>query len=66
MTLRTRKYVLLAITVLVAVMYSRLADGWSDAAFYGGGAASIAVIVCVGLPWLEMAPDGAWRRRTEA
>jgi hypothetical protein len=66
MTLRTRKYVLLAITVLVAVLYSLLAGGWTDAASYGGGAALIAVIVLVGLPWLELASDGVWRRWTDA
>jgi hypothetical protein len=63
---KTREYVVLVLTVLVAVVYSRLAGGWSDAAFYGGGAALIAVIVLVGLPWLELAPDGAWRRRPQA
>jgi hypothetical protein len=63
---KTREYVLLVITVLAAVVYSLLASGWSDAAFYAGGAGLLAVIVLVGLPWLEFAPDGAFRRRPQA
>ena len=63
---KTREYVVLMVTVLVASAYALLAGGWSDVAFYGGGAGLIAVIVLVGLPWMELAPDGAFRRRPQA
>jgi hypothetical protein len=63
---KTREYVVLVITVLAAVAYSLLAGEWADAAFYGGGAGLIAVIVLAGLPWIEFAPDGAWRRRPQS
>ena len=66
MRIKARKYVVLVITVLVSATYTLLAGGWSDAAFYGGGAGLIAVIVFVGLPWMELAPDGAFRRRPQA
>jgi hypothetical protein len=66
MSQRVRWYVLLAITVVATVVYSRLTDGWSDPAYYGGAAGVLAVIVLAGLPWLELAPDGAWRRRPQA
>jgi hypothetical protein len=65
MTLRTRKYVVLAITVLVGVVYGQLAGDWSDFEYYGGAAGLLVLICGIGLPWLELAPDGAWRRRPE-
>jgi hypothetical protein len=65
MTLRRRKYVALAITVLIAVVYGQVAGGWSDLAYYGGAAVLLVIICGVALPWMELAPDGAWRRRAE-
>jgi hypothetical protein len=62
---QSREYVVLVITVLAGVAYSLLAGGWADAAFHGGGAGLIAVIVLAGLPWIEFAPDGAFRRRLQ-
>jgi hypothetical protein len=61
--LRTRKYVGLAVTALIAAIYSRLAGGWDDLTFYGGAAGLLVVIGLVALPWMEFAPDGAFRRR---
>ena len=66
MSLRWRKYVLLAITVFAAVVYAQLTSGWTDAAYYGGAAGVLVAILLVGLPWLEFAPDGALRRRPNA
>ena len=60
--LRSRKYVALAVTVLVAAIYSRLANGWDDLLFYAGAAGLLVVIALVALPWMEFAPDGAFRR----
>ena len=65
MTLRTRKYVVVAVTVVIAAVYSRIAGHWSDVEFYGGGAALLVLICSVGLPWMEYAPDGAFRRRPQ-
>jgi hypothetical protein len=65
MTLRTRKYVLTGIVALAAAIYGQLAGGWNDLQYYGGAAGVLAVILLVGLPWLEYAPDGAWGRRPE-
>jgi hypothetical protein len=62
MMLRTRKYVALAITVLAAAVYGRLAGGWDDLQYYGGAAVLLVIIVFVALPWMEFAPDGAFRR----
>jgi hypothetical protein len=66
MTLRTRKCVVLAITVLVGVVYGQLAGSWNDTGYYGGAAGLLVLICVIGLPWLELAPDGAWRRRPQA
>ena len=62
MTTRARFYVMLAVTVVSALIYTRVADDWSETAFYAGGAGVIAVLVVVGLPWIELARDGALRR----
>ncbi|HEU0235316.1 MAG TPA: hypothetical protein VFR14_02620, partial [Candidatus Limnocylindrales bacterium] len=61
MTLRTRKYVVLAITVLVGVVYGLLAGSWNDVGYYGGAAGLLVVICAIGMPWMEFAPDGAFR-----
>ena len=66
MRLRTRKYVLLLVGVLVIGIYSRFTGGWSDLEYYAGAAGLGVLIGAVGLPWLEFAPDGAWRRRPQA
>jgi ABC-type uncharacterized transport system YnjBCD permease subunit len=63
---RTREYVLLAITVVVGVIFGRLSLEWSLLELYGGMAAILLVMICVGMPWVELAPDGAWRREPEA
>jgi hypothetical protein len=62
MTVKTRKYVALAVTVLIGVVYGQLAGGWSDLEYYGGAAALLVVIAGVALPWMEYAPDGAFRK----
>jgi hypothetical protein len=66
MSLRTRKYVLTAITVLLAAVYGQLAGGWNDPQYYGGAAGVLVLILAIGLPWLEFAPDGAFRRKPQA
>ena len=63
MSKRIRWYVVLALNVAGAWVYARIAQDWSDAVLYAGGAAYVAVAVVVGLLWMHMAPDGDLRRR---
>jgi hypothetical protein len=65
MTMRARKYVVLAFTVVIAAVYQQLAGGWGDLEFYAGGVALIVLICGIGLPWMEYAPDGAFRRNPQ-
>jgi hypothetical protein len=67
MSLRTRKYVLVLVAVVLTLALSRLARAgdWGEAEFYAAVAGLIAVVVLVGLPWMEYAPDGAFRRRPQ-
>lgn len=62
MTVRTRKYVVLLVGVLVIAVYAQFAGGWSDLEYYGGAAVLMIVVGLVGLPWMEYAPDGAFRK----
>jgi hypothetical protein len=63
MRMRSRKYLWLAVTIVVAFAYARAAGDWSDVAFFAGMAGVIAVIVIAGNVFIELAPDGAFRRR---
>jgi hypothetical protein len=63
MSRKRREYVVLVIALLAGVAYGLLSLDWSDVAFYGGEAGLIVLIVLAGLPWMEFAPDGAFRRR---
>jgi len=64
MSKRARNYVVLAVTVVLGAAVGLLARSgdWSDFKTYAATAGLIVVIGAVGLPWLESAPDGAWRR----
>jgi protein-S-isoprenylcysteine O-methyltransferase Ste14 len=66
MSVRTRKYVALVVVVLLAVALTRVSDaaGWSKGETYAVGAGMLVVFLLVALPWIDMAPDGALRRRT--
>ena len=65
MSFRTRKYVALAVVVVLAVALTRVSDaaGWSKLEMYAVGAGLLVVVGLVALPWMEMAPDGAWGRK---
>jgi len=63
MSVRARTYVAMACTVVLAYFYSRLSSDWSFGAFYVGLMGLVTAIVLVALPWVELAPDGALRRR---
>jgi hypothetical protein len=60
--MRARNWVMLAVAALVGLGYSRLSRSWTDAEFYAGLAAAIAGLVVLGMPWIELARDGAFRR----
>ncbi len=66
MRLRTRKYVLMVVAAIAGFTYARISRDWSDVAFYAGLAGVVALVGAVGLPWIEFAPDGAFRRRPQA
>ena len=60
---RTREYVLLVIVLLVGAVYGWVSRDWSLLELYGGMAGILTVVACIGMPWMEFAPDGAFRRR---
>jgi hypothetical protein len=62
----TRKYIALLVVVLLAVALTRVSDaaGWSRLEMYAVGAGLLLVFGCIALPWMEMAPDGAWGRKS--
>jgi hypothetical protein len=66
MSKRARNYVVLAVTVVLGAALGLLArtGGWADGETYAATAGLIVVIGAVGLPWLESAPDGVWRRHS--
>jgi hypothetical protein len=63
MSKRARSHVLLATALPVGAAYGRLSLGWSLLELYGGMVVILLVFACVGMPWVECAPDGAFRRR---
>ena len=62
--MRSRRYVLVAVTVTLGVVLGELGGAWSDVEFYAASAGLVVAIVVVGLTWLEFAPDGAFRRHS--
>jgi hypothetical protein len=65
MSTRARKYVLAAIVMVLAYAYARLGGDWSNLAFYAGGAGLLALVGVGGCFWIELAPDGAFRRHAQ-
>ena len=63
MSKRIRWYVLLVCAPVVAFVLARVSDGWSDGALRAAIAGVCVLFAFVGLPWVEMARDGALRRR---
>ena len=66
MSNRARWYVLLATALPVGAIYGRLSLEWSLLEFYGGMAGILLVFAFLGMPWVESAPDGAFRRRPQS
>jgi hypothetical protein len=66
MSKRVRNYVVALVSAVLGFAYGKLSSDWSGVELFGGLATVVAVIVLVGLPWLEMAPDGAFRRKPRA
>ena len=68
MSLRTRKYVALVVVVILAAVVMRAIDaaGWSRTEVYAVGVGVSIVFALVAMFWMEMAPDGAFRRRPPA
>jgi hypothetical protein len=62
MSKKVRERVTLVIVLLVAVAYGWLSLEWSYLELFGGMAGILLVIAVVGMPWIESAPDGAFRR----
>ena len=66
MSKRARWHVLLASALPVGAIYGRLSFEWSLLEFYGGMAGILLVFAFIGMPWVESAPDGAFRRRPQS
>jgi hypothetical protein len=64
-SVRTRKYVALAVNVLLAVAVTQVggAAGWTTAQTYAVAGGVLVAFLLVALPWIDLAPDGALRRR---
>jgi hypothetical protein len=65
MSKQARSYVVLMIAAVAGGLYGWLSLSWSAPAFFAGEAVLIVLIGAVGLPWLEFAPDGAFRRHAK-
>ena len=67
MRARSRFHVLLLLSVVAAAVLTLVSNAgdWTRAELYGSAAVLIVVLGAVGLPWIEMAPDGAWRRHRD-
>jgi hypothetical protein len=65
MSTRAGLHVLLVLTAVAAAGLTLLANAGdrSRAELYGATAALIVIVGLIGLPWIEMAADGAFRRR---
>jgi hypothetical protein len=66
MSQRTRWYVVLVTGVLAMFIYSRFTGAWSEAAYHEGAAGVMVLVGALGFPWMEFAPDGAFRRRPQS
>jgi hypothetical protein len=66
MSVRTRKYVALLVDIVLVFGLTRVSHAldWSTAELYAVGAGMLVLFLLVALPWIDMAPDGALRRRT--
>ena len=62
---RTRFHVMLGVSAIAGLVYGRISNDWSFAAVLGGEAVVILLVGSFGLPWMEFAPDGAFRRRPQ-
>jgi len=56
----------LVATIFLSVALGLVGGGWSDLEYYGAFAGLVAVICLAGVPWIDMAPDGALRHRRSA
>jgi hypothetical protein len=61
---RTRFLVLRVLAAVSAAALTRVSNAgdWTRAELYGSAAVLIVVLGAVGLPWIETARDGEWRR----
>ena len=54
----------MAVVAGPGLVFARIAREWSDlGTFYAGVAGVVVLVVGIGLPWIELAPDGDLRRR---
>jgi biotin transporter BioY len=65
-TQRTRKYVWMVVAAVAGLVYARISRDWSFGTFYAGLAGVVVLVVGIGLPWIEFAPDGDLRRDPQA
>jgi hypothetical protein len=66
MSKRARFRVMLVVAAILGSAYGEISDGWGVIAFAAGMFGVIAILVLGGMPWIEFARDGAFRRRPNA
>ena len=66
MKLRTRKYVMMLVAAVAGFAYARISVIGATSRSTRASPAWWHSSGLVGLPWMEFAPDGAFRRRPQA
>jgi hypothetical protein len=62
MSKRARFLVTLVAAAILGSAYGKLSGDWATVPFVAGLFGVVSLVVLVGLPWMEFAPDGAFRR----
>jgi hypothetical protein len=57
---------MLVVAAVAGFVYARISRDWSFATLLAGEAAVVVVVGAFGLPWMEFAPDGAFRKQPQS
>ena len=61
-----RYHLWMVVAAVAGLVYARISRDWSFGDFYAGFAGVVALIVVVGILWVEFASDGDLRRRPQS